>query len=92
MSFSAFVFLRELPNHLGLSSHVTLTWFAATSFGVYLIHPMAIDVLDIIGLPMDPLPYNSIWYVPLMSGLVLLTSASLVFVLRLTTWTRWIVP
>jgi len=92
MSLSAFVFLRELPNHLGLSSHVMLTWFAATSFGVYLIHPMAIDVLDIVGLPLDPLPYDSIWYLPFMSGLVLLISTGLVFVLRLATWTRWTVP
>lgn len=91
MSISAFVFLRHVSNHLGPGSHVTLERLAATSFGVYLVHPMAIDVLDIIGLPLDPLPYNSIWYVPLLSGLVLLTSASIVFVLRLTIWTRWTV-
>ena len=92
MSISAFVLLRELSNHIGLSSDVTLTWFAATSFGVYLIHPMTIDALGIIGLPLDPLPYNSIWYVPFMSGLVFLISVGLVFVLRLGTWTRWIAP
>ncbi len=92
MSISAFVLLRHVSDHFGQSSHVTLTRFAATSFGIYLIHPMAIDFLDIIGLPLDPLPYNSIWYVPAMSGLVLLMSAGLVVVLRLTTWTRWTVP
>jgi surface polysaccharide O-acyltransferase-like enzyme len=92
MSISAFVLLRHASNHLGLSASVTLTRLAATSFGVYLIHPMAIDVLDVIGLPLDPLPYNSIWYVPLMVGLALLISAGLAFVLRLTAWTKWTVP
>jgi surface polysaccharide O-acyltransferase-like enzyme len=92
MSISAFVLLRHASNHFGPSGSVRLTRFAATSFGVYLIHPMAIDVLDILGLPMDPLPYNSIWYVPLMAGLVLLISAGIVFVLRLTAWTKWTVP
>jgi len=92
MSISAFVLLRHLSTYLGPGPHARLARFATISFGVYLIHPMAIDVLDILGLHLDPLSCNSIWYIPLISGLVLLMSAGCIYMLRLSRLTRWVVP
>ena len=42
---------------------------SSLSFGIYLLHPLILDVLDLLGLPLDPMPFNTLWYVPLLSVL-----------------------
>jgi len=65
---------------------------SAASFGVYLLHPMVIDVLDMLGLPLDPLPWHAAWYVPALSMLVFGLSVLISVALRTTKALGWLLP
>jgi peptidoglycan/LPS O-acetylase OafA/YrhL len=69
-----------------------LAFTGAVSFGIYLVHPMIIDVFDSLGLHIDPLPFHPGWYVPFLSVAVFLGSAAAAAALRKTRVLAWLVP
>jgi len=98
MTLSAFIIISHAgslvdkagssPNSIGTPLGVG----AGLAYGVYLVHPMVIDVFDLIGLPLDPMPYNPVWYVPFVVMLVLGLSLLVTSMLRHTSATRWLLP
>ena len=98
MSLAAFLLLRHYGTRWADGSRQTvvwrrrLVWGSSLSFGIYLLHPLTLDLLDMAGFPLDPLPYNAVWYVPLLSALALTIAGLSTAVLRATPGLHRLVP
>lgn len=69
-----------------------LTTLSTASFGIYLIHPLVIDVLDRLDLTVDPLVHPTWWYLPVMAIVTFGASASVACVLQRIPGLRRLVP
>jgi surface polysaccharide O-acyltransferase-like enzyme len=91
MSVAAYLLIR----HFG-SSHNTVFRLGAAmaplAFGIYLIHPIVLDLLDYAGMHLDPMPYNPAWYVPVVFVTALVVSAASSKLMRDIPFLRPLVP
>lgn len=100
MSLSAFVLLRHLGScwlqDEGAQAarwRERMAWASALSFGVYLSHPLMLDLLDLLaGLPLDPLPHNPLWYAPLVAMLAFVMAGIATALLRAIPGLQRLVP
>lgn len=97
MSLAAFLLLRHVgtassEEHRSTMPMVAITTISAASFGIYLLHPMVIDVLDLLGFPLDPLPFHAFWYVPVMSIAVFGLSTLATVGFRAARGLKWLMP
>jgi surface polysaccharide O-acyltransferase-like enzyme len=91
MSVAAYLLVR----HFGSSHHMVSRLGAAMAplaFGIYLIHPIVLDLLDYAGMHLDPMLYNPAWYVPVVSLTVVVVSAGLSKLMRDIPFLRPLVP
>jgi surface polysaccharide O-acyltransferase-like enzyme len=95
MSIAAFLLLRHIAETAlrgGGRMAAVVTFAGGASFGIYLVHPVIIDVFDLLGLHIDPLPFHPGWYVPFMTIGVFMVSAAVAAALRMTRVLGWLVP
>ncbi len=99
MSVTACLLLRHIGESLFTAGALLGEWrdrlrqASALTFGIYLIHPLILDLLARFGgLPLDPLPHNPVWYVPFVATMALVSSALSVAVLRIIPGVRSVVP
>jgi surface polysaccharide O-acyltransferase-like enzyme len=99
MAASAFLLVRHHTPPAGGAAQAQsrfapmLARMSMLAFGIYLIHPMVIDCLDLwFGLSLDPLLFHPSWYVPALALLVFILSAVSTALLVRTPLLRWLVP
>lgn len=99
MSLAAFLLLRHFGTKAmaqeGPIAVITTRWvsqISALSFGIYLCHPMVVDVLDWAGLTLDPMPQHPAWYVPFMTLLTFALSIASSSVVRSVRGLKWLMP
>ena len=97
MTITAFVIIRHLITkatrvNRGGALAPAIVYAAGLSYGIYLIHPMVIDVLDLWGFHLDPIGHNPAWFVPFVSVVTFVLSAILTIGLQRTRILGWLVP
>jgi surface polysaccharide O-acyltransferase-like enzyme len=95
MTLAAFLLIRHVAATVVKGNGripALLSFAGVVSFGTYLVHPMVIDVFDLLGLHLDPLPFHPGWYVPMLTIGVLAASAAVAAALRKTRVLAWLVP
>lgn len=100
MSLSAFLLIRHIGSMwleaggAGIAAwRKRMAWAGALSFGIYLLHPLVLDLLDLwAGLSLDPMRHNTAWYVPLMAMLTFVIAGVMSSVLRAIPGLRRLVP
>lgn len=101
MALSAFVILRHVGTvalgagavQRGWVPHALILRLSTWSFGIYLAHPLMLDLLDLLlGLSLDPMRHHTGWYVPAMALLAFAMAAILTGALRAMPGLRRLVP
>jgi surface polysaccharide O-acyltransferase-like enzyme len=92
MSVTAYLLIRHFGTMKKFRFSVWLASIAALVYGIYLVHPLIIDIVDLLGLHLDPIPSNPAWYVIFLSLLVFFLSLMATALMRQTRALSWLVP
>ena len=94
MALAAFLLSRHWAANAPATGRgrVALLAVGSSSFGIYLLHPLFIDVADAAGLSLDPLLAHPAGYVPALAALVFATSLLATMALRRLRIARWVLP
>lgn len=94
MALSAFLLVRHWTRGDSGSKRLrgVLLAVGSSSFGIYLLHPLFIDLADAAGLSLDPLLVHPAAYLPALAAAVFAASLVATLALRRSVAGRWIVP
>jgi surface polysaccharide O-acyltransferase-like enzyme len=94
MAVSAFLLVRHWAAASSMSKRGRNLVLAvsSSSFGIYLLHPLFIDLADLAGLSLDPLVAHPAIYLPALAAIVFVASLVATLALRLSRLGRWLLP
>lgn len=94
MALSAFLLARHWAANSSATGRgrAVLLAVGSSSFGIYLLHPLFIDLADAAGLSLDPLLAHPAGYLPALAAAVFAASLLATMALRRSRAGRWILP
>jgi surface polysaccharide O-acyltransferase-like enzyme len=94
MAVSAFLLARHWVANAPANGRgrAALLAVSSSSFGIYLLHPLFIDLADAAGLSLDPLLAHPAGYLPALAAAVFAASLLATMALRRSRAGRWILP
>ena len=94
MAISAFLLARHWTAGASLSARhrAALLAVSSSSFGIYLLHPLFIDLADAAGMSLDPLLAHPAGFVPALAAAVFAASLMTTMALRRSRAGRWVLP